>query len=263
MKLPSLRLVRRFKCFPLFGLLLFATAFSEVRLPKIFSSNMVLQQEKPIIIWGWDAPGTVVTVTLGSKSAQATANPKGEWKATLPAMKVDGKAYTLTVKGTTTILLGNLLIGEVWLCSGQSNMEMGIKACLNADAEIAAANYAKIRLFLIPKKFLRSPTNDVPATWVECSSSNIVQGGWGGFSAAAYYFGRTIHTNLKIPVGLIESAWGGTRIEPWTPPEGFAMVPALQSQLTQAMGMDPTSPLRKAMLADYLKKTDEWIASAR
>jgi sialate O-acetylesterase len=248
---------------PILVCLTLASAFAEVRLPNVIGSNMVVQQEKPIILWGWDAPGTQVTVTLGSKSAQATANAKGEWKATLPAMKADGKTYTLIIKGTSTVTLGNILIGEVWLCSGQSNMEMGIKACLNPDAEVAAANYSNIRLFKIPKKFLASPTNDVAANWKACSPTTVAEGGWGGFSAAAYYFGRTIHTNLKVPVGLIDTAWGGTRIEPWTPPEGFALVPVLQSQYTQALAMDPGSALRKAMLADYLKKTEDWIAASR
>ncbi len=238
-------------------------ALAEVKIPRIFGSNMVLQQEKPIVVWGWDAPGTQVTVTFADKSAQATANAKGEWKVTLPAMKADGKTHVLTIAGSSTITLANILLGEVWLGSGQSNMEMGIKACNDPDAEVAAANWPNIRLFMIPKKFLPSPTNDVDAVWKVCSPITIAEGGWAGFSAAAYYFGRILHTNLNVPVGLIESAWGGTRIEPWTAPEGFAMVPSLASILTQAQAMNPKAPLRKELLEKYLKQTEDWIAASR
>ncbi|MBN8215072.1 MAG: 9-O-acetylesterase [Spirochaetes bacterium] len=240
-------------------LLLAVNAFADLRLASIFSSNMVLQQEKPIVVWGWDAPGTQVTVTLGDKTAQATANAKGEWKATLAPMKADGKTYALTVKGTSAVVCENVVLGEVWLCSGQSNMEWGIRGVDDAATEIAAANYSNIRLFFVPKKFLASPTNAIPSAWKACTPATIVE----GHSAVGYFFGRNIHTNLKVPVGLITSAWGGTRIEPWTVPEGFAMVPVLQSQLTQALAMDPRSALRKAALETYLKKLEAWAAEAR
>lgn len=234
-------------------------AWAEVRLASIFSSNMVIQQEKPIVVWGWDAPGTAVTVSLGSQTAQATANAKGEWKVTLAAMKADGKTYTLVAKGSSTAECGNVVLGEVWLCSGQSNMEFGIRNVIDAPAEIAAANYPNIRLFFVPKKFLAAPTNGIPSAWVPCASNTIAL----GHSAVGYFFGRTIHTNLNVPVGLITSSWGGTRIEPWTVPDGFAMVPVLQSQMTQALAMDPASSLRKKYLETYLQKIEAWVGVSR
>ena len=114
------------------------SARAEVRLPKVFSSHMVLQQEKPLVIWGWAQPNETVTVQLSSESQQVQANERGEWKATLPAMKAGGP-YTLTVSGSSTVQFEDVMVGEVWLCSGQSNMEMGIGMVQNAKEEIAAA----------------------------------------------------------------------------------------------------------------------------
>lgn len=232
-------------------------------MPKIFGSGMVIQQEKPIIVWGFDAPGTAVTVSFAGKDATATANDKGEWKVTLPAMKADGVKYTMAVSGSSKVTFDNILIGEVWLCSGQSNMEMGIKACLNADAEIAAADFPNIRLFMVPKKYTASTEKDVVASWKVCTPANVADGGWGGFSAAGYYFGREIFKKKNIPVGLIESAWGGTRIEPWTPPSGFASVPALQGIYTQSLASDPRSDLHKDRFNTFLGVMKKWVIGAR
>ena len=136
-----------------------------------------------------------------------------------------GGPHVLTVTGTNSIELQNVLVGEVWLCSGQSNMEMGVSLCLNPEAEIGAANYPQIRLFQIPKKLSAEPQTDIEADWHLCTPETTAKGGWGGFSAAAYYFGRHLQRELDVPIGLIQAAWGGTRIEPWIPPAGFAAVP--------------------------------------
>ncbi len=194
------------------------SARGDTRLPKVFGSNMVLQQQKPVVIWGWDAPGTAVTVDLAGKSAQAVANKKGEWKVTLPAMAADGKACTLSVLGTSRVTFDNILLGEVWLASGQSNMEKPL-----GREGAATADYPNLRLLHVIKKFDAKAQTDIEATWRVCSPTTA-----GGFSGAAYYFGRDLQTNLKIPVGTIESALSGSPIEAWTPPEGFAMLPPPQ-----------------------------------
>ena len=237
-------------------------ARAEVRLPKVFASHMVLQQEKPLAIWGWAEPKETVTVTLSTGSQQVQANEHGEWKATLPAMKAGGP-YTLTVNGSSKIEFEDVMIGEVWLCSGQSNMEMGIGMCLDAEKEIAAADYPGIRLLMVTKSWKPEPQNDIEGTWKVCSPKTIAEGGWGGFSACAYYFGRELHKKLGVAVGLIDSSWGGTRIEPWTPPEGFAAVPALKKEYEMVELGDPQSALHQQRLEQFLKETEQWLGAAR
>ncbi|HUR45241.1 MAG TPA: sialate O-acetylesterase [Candidatus Saccharimonadales bacterium] len=210
------------------NLLTLFPARADVRLPHVFASDMVLQRDMPLRVWGWAAPKEKVVVEIGKSRQSVTANADGQWMAKLPEMSAGGP-YELTVRGHNTIKLTGILIGEVWIASGQSNMEMGIGMCTDGKKEIAAADHPQIRLFLVPKKTSGLPVSDVEAKWQVCSPSTIGQGGWGGFSAAAYYFGREIHKSLNVPVGLIATSWGGTRIEPWTPPTGFAGVPALKT----------------------------------
>jgi sialate O-acetylesterase len=240
---------------------------AEVRLPKVFGSHMVMQQEKPLVVWGWATPNETVKVQLGTASAQTQANANGEWKVTLPAMKAGGP-YTLTVSGSSNVQFDDVMIGEVWLCSGQSNMEMGIGMCNNAKEEIAAANYPGIRLLMIPNKWMPDPQSDTTeskneGTWKLCSPTTVAEGGWGGFSAAAYYFGRELHKQLGVSVGLIDATWGGTRIESWTPPEGFAEVPALGHEYELVQLADARTELHRQRLEQTLKETEQWLASAR
>ncbi|MCX7047101.1 MAG: 9-O-acetylesterase, partial [Candidatus Sumerlaeota bacterium] len=238
------------------------TASAEVKLPAIFGSHMVLQQDKPLTVWGWAQPGEAVTVQLAQEKKEAKANPKGEWKVALSPLKAGGP-HEMTVTGSNTIKLDDILVGEVWVCSGQSNMEMGVKMCLNADQEAAAADYPKIRLLMIPKVAAPMAEKDVNATWKVCSPTTIVEGGWGGFSAAAYYFGREIYKTLGVPVGLVAPSWGGTRIEPWTAPEGFAAVPALQKTYELVMMGNPRTAQHKQRLEQLLKDTETWMGGAR
>jgi len=245
------------------ALLLLPFAQAEVRLPNVFTSHMVLQCDRPIPVWGWAQPDEAVSVQLGSEIRQTRANPKGEWRVDLPAHKPGGP-HVLTVTGSNTIRLDDVLVGEVWLCSGQSNMEMGIAACRDAQQEIAAASYPRIRLLLVPNRWTPMPQDDTEAAWKTCTPAAIAEGGWGGFSAAAYYFGRELHQRLDgVPVGLIDATWGGTRIESWTPPEGFAGVPALRRDFERVQLGDPRSTLHKERLEQTLKATEQWLGAAR
>lgn len=243
-------------------LLLAGNAAAEIRLPHVFASHMVLQQQKPVVLWGWAAPGEAVSVDLAGNRQQGKANENGEWRVVLPALQAGGP-LALSVTGSNTIKLDDILVGEVWLCSGQSNMEMGIGMANNAKEEIAAADYPQIRLMLVPKALATLPQSDVDATWKPCAPQTIAEGGWGGFSAAAYYFGRELHQKLKVPVGLIASSWGGTRIEPWTPPVGFAGEPALKPIHDSVMLADPRSESYQQRLNQYLTTNAEWSAAAR
>lgn len=242
-------------------------AHAEVRLPKVFNSHMVMQQEKPLVIWGWANPNETVKVQLGSANAKTQASASGEWKVTLPAMKAGGP-YKLSVSAANTVEFDDVMIGEVWLCSGQSNMEMGIGICNNAKEEIAAADYPNLRLLMVPNKWTPEPQSDFSESgpegvWKVCSPKTIAEGGWSGFSATAYYFGRELHKKLGVPVGLIDADWGGTRIESWTPPEGFAEVPALKHEYELVQLADARSDLHQARLEQTLSETEQWLAATK
>ena len=244
----------------IFGLVLgVLPAWADVRLPHVIASNMVLQRDAPIRFWGWAAPGEKVTVACAGMEADATADSRGEWQLSLAPLAAGGP-HTVTVRGANTIELTNVLVGEVWVCSGQSNMEMGIGVCFDAQEEIAKADRPEIRLFDVPKVPAGEPADDVDAAWQVCSPATVAAGGWGGFSAVAYYFGCEIHKELGVPVGIIDTSWGGTMIEPWTPPAGFAAVPAVQNFVD--IIANANAEYRKAQSA----ATDaiaEWVPIAR
>jgi sialate O-acetylesterase len=237
-------------------------ARAEIRLPHVFGSHMVLQREKPITVWGWANPGETVTVQLGTASQTAQANDRGEWKVVLPARQAGGP-YTLTVSGSSTVKYDDVMIGEVWLCSGQSNMEFGMGRVKNAKEEIAAANHPGIRLLMVQNHWTPLPQSDMDGTWKVCTPETVAVGGWQGFSAVAYFFGRELNEKLGVAVGLIDSDWGGTRIESWTPPEGFAAVPALKQEYERVQLGDPTTELHRQRLQQTLDQYEQWLQAAR
>jgi hypothetical protein len=202
-------------------------ATDPIRVPHFFSDHMVLQRDTPIPIWGWAGPGRKVRVTFDKAEYFAVANPKGQWKVKLPPMPAGG-GHGMTVGDHLT--MGNVAIGDVWICAGQSNIEKpigphpGQKPCLNWEHEIAAADYPQIRLLEVPPTRATEPAADVDCKWLPCSPQNIViqRGGGHGYSAVAYFFGRDLHRELKVPIGLIAASASGTRCEPWTPQDGAA-----------------------------------------
>lgn len=188
-------------------------ARADVKLPAVLNSHMVLQRDKPISVWGWADAGENVTVSLGNGNAATTADSEGRWKVSLPAMEADGKSHTLTVAGDNTVTLDDILIGEVWVGSGQSNMEWQLRNTQGAAEAIASANHPDIRLFHVKKVQKPKPADDVEVTahWTVCTPESVP-----AFSAVLYYFGRKLHEEIDVPVGLINSSWGGSPIEPWT-----------------------------------------------
>ena len=196
---------------------------ADTKLPAVIGDNMVLQQGRPLPIWGWDAPGTTVTVKFGSSESSAKADESGKWTVTLPAAKAGGP-HGMTVKGTTELQLSGILVGEVWLCSGQSNMEWTVQQSNNAEKVVAKGDHPRIRHIKFQHRAADTPQNDVPSEgWQVCSPKTVAD-----MTAVGYFFGRRLERNLDVPIGLIGSNWGGTRIEPWTPPVGFQKVPALK-----------------------------------
>jgi sialate O-acetylesterase len=237
-------------------------AVAEVRLPKVFGDHMVLQRDKPLTVWGWADPSEKVTVSLAGEKREVQANNRGEWKVVLPAMQAGGP-HEMQVSGSSVVRFSDVLIGEVWLCSGQSNMEMGVGASKDAKEEIAAADYPRIRLLMVKNKWTPEPQSDCEGSWKVCSPKTLGEDGWGGFSAAAYYFGRELHKQLAVPVGLIDSSWGGTRIESWTPPEGFAAVPALRKESERVQMGDPRTKAHQDRLGEFLATTEKWLTEAK
>jgi len=248
--------------FLVFAVISFPSAvLAEVRLPHVFGSHMVFQREKPLIIWGWATPGETVTVQLGDARQTARANDRGEWKVALPARDAGGP-YALTVSGSSMVKYDDVMVGEVWLCSGQSNMEFGMGKVKDAPAEIAAANHPGIRLLMVENRWTPFPQSDLDGLWKVCTPQSVAEGGWQGFSAVAYFFGRELNAKLGVTVGLIDADWGGTCIQSWTPPEGFAAVPALKAESDRVQIGDPRTPLHQQRLQETLKQYRQWLQAA-
>lgn len=250
-----MRELRRFFVLVFIIFVFSATAAASVRLPAVIGSNMVLQQGMELNIWGWAGPGEEVTVLLNENETSTEANKLGEWKVKLPAQEAGGP-FTMLVSGENRITLENILIGEVWVCSGQSNMEKkigpmpGQRPVTNWVHETAAADYPKIRLFHVPRATSGVPVSDVNTDWMECSPGNI-----GNFSAVGYFFGRHLHRETGTPVGLIMTSWGGTRSEPWTPPSGFALVDET-ADITRKV--DQANQEYQEDMAAYLTAKSNW-----
>jgi len=217
---------------PLLVLAIFPLGFArgDVTLPAVVGSHMVLQRDLPLPIWGWADPGEEVTVVFGKQKATAKADVSGKWQVKLDPIPA-GEALEMTITGKNTIKLTDILMGEVWVGSGQSNMQWSVMQSVDGAKEIADAKYPKIRLFSVPLIPSGAPARDVNARWAECSPETV-----GRFSAVLYFFGRDLQKSLDVPVGLINTSWGGTRIEPWIPPAGFASQKALKKDLDALRG---------------------------
>jgi sialate O-acetylesterase len=242
-------------------------ADAALRLPNIFNDNMVLQQEQPIPVWGWATPREKVTVSFAGQSHTVTANQQGQWQAILTPVPWSAQPRSLWVRTKTdTIEFDNVLIGEVWLCSGQSNMDMSVGkvkeypwrlGVLNFEEEIAGARYPHIRLFTVERKSdITTPQTNCQGVWKECGPETV-----GEFSAVAYFYGRALHQHLGIPIGLIQSAYGGTRVEAWTSREKLQASPhgrsALQEWKQKAERWKEGVPQQR-----YQQKLAEWQDTA-
>lgn len=209
-------------------------AFAQLSLPSFFTDHMVLQRDQPVKVWGWAEAGETVRVQLSVLESTTTADANGRWEAFLPIMGAGGP-FTLAVQGAhQTITLEDILIGDVWFCSGQSNMYWPVSSANNAQAEIAAANYPQIRLLTVPNQIdtrLREDTGF--ARWAPCQPASLPL-----FSAVAYYFGRALHQELGVPIGLIDATWGGTKVESWMSPFALMDDPELGPLVQSTFGLD-------------------------
>ena len=232
-------------------------AVADVSLPAIFSDNLVLQQGKPVTIWGFAAADEDVTVRFAGQTQVTRADLDGKWRISLDPMTANAQPQELSVSGKNTVTLKNLLIGEVWVCSGQSNMQWTVSQSGNAEQEIAGANAPQIRMFTVERATGMTPATDVKGSWKESNPANV-----GNFSAVAYFYGRHLHQVLKVPVGLINTSWGGTRVEAWTSRESLEERPCAAQMLSDWDGIrqswDPT-----AEAAKFAASKTAWQAEAK
>ena len=217
----------------------------DVRLPAIFSDHAVLQQKQPIQVWGWADPGESVTVEFRKQKMVTTTPPGGRWSVTLKAEKV-GDPEVLRVVGKNTISLQDVVVGEVWVASGQSNMEFPLRASLESSADVAAATNADLRHFNVAKGRAEQPRNDVKGSWQVAGPTTV-----GGFSAVAYYFSRDLQKALHVPVGILHTSWGGSPAEVWMSQSVLAGSPEYQRSILEA---STTSHAR------YLETVKQWEA---
>jgi hypothetical protein len=208
-----------------FSLASLAPLSAAVRLPSLFSDHMVLQRDGAVPVWGWADPGEAVTVSIAGQKQSAKAGADGKWSLKLEKLAATGP-QTMTVKASNEITIKDVLIGEVWLASGQSNMQMQVNGVNNAKGEIANAKFPEIRMFSVERKTAETPQAECGGKWEVCSPETVAR-----FSATAYFFGRDLHQTLKAPVGLINSSWGGTPIEGWTSVDAQQTLPALAPSL--------------------------------
>ncbi|MEO9931465.1 sialate O-acetylesterase [Rhodopirellula bahusiensis] len=229
----------------------------DVKLPGFFTDHMVLQQGKPIRVWGWADPSEKVQVTIGDDQAATQANQDGNWLVELPARSASSDAVEIKVTGNNELQLKDILIGEVWLCSGQSNMEWRVQSSVNAAEEIASADYPQIRHMKVPRVPSPMAVDDVPAPWQVCSPETA-----GQFTAAGYFMARRLHKELNVPIGLVNSSWGGTRIEPWTPPVGFEGIEELKDISESVIQRTPGTDAFESALQNHVQSTKAWVAKA-
>ncbi len=198
---------------------------------SMFGDNMVLQRGKPIRIWGWAKVGDTVRVELGGHATSAVADEDGRWQAEVEAPAAGGP-YTVKITGAgQSVELHDVLVGDVWLCGGQSNMQLGLGAARNGADEIKAADHLEIRLFMVQSHVAYAPAATPQGSWKICSPQTVAESG--GFSAAAYFFGRKLHNDLHVPIGLIQDCLGGTPVESWMSPESLHKVKDFDSLLEE------------------------------
>ncbi len=201
---------------------------AELALPAMFGDHMVLQRDLPVPVWGKARVGDAVAVTVGGQTQRTVADANGAWRVMLSPMKAGGPLTMVVQAGEQTQRIEDVLVGEVWLCSGQSNMAWPVRWAGRFDAEKAAATHKRIRMLTVPRAFEARPVTDIETTWVVTSPETV-----GAFSAVGYFFGRELHTALDVPIGLIHSAVGGTRIEPWISREGLQADAEFAAQLRE------------------------------
>jgi sialate O-acetylesterase len=236
-----------------------SSALANVKLPAIIGDNMVLQQDRKLPIWGWADPGeeVMVSVSWDTMSWAVTADASGKWMFKMKPPKAGGP-YEMTISGKNVIRLKNIMVGEVWICSGQSNMEFAVRGANNAKQEIADANYPNIRLFTVKRTVADKAQSDCTGGWTPCSPETVP-----GFTAVGYFFGRDLYKKLGVPIGLIHSSWGGTPAEAWTRRGVLEADPEFKPILTRYEQAVANYPEAKKQYEQKLAKWKQAAAKAK
>jgi sialate O-acetylesterase len=229
---------------------------ADVKLPAMFSDHAVLQREMKVPVWGTAEPGEMVTVSIDGQTQTATADDAGKWRVTLEPLAV-GEPLVMTVEGKNKIEVKDILVGEVWICSGQSNMEWKVADAWNGDLEVPAANHPNMRLITVNTQGSQTPVEDFSNRWEVCSPKSV-----GEFSAVGYYFGRELEQHLDVPIGLIDNSWGGSACEAWIRRDRMEGNPMFQPQLDQWDEKLKDYDEAKAK-TDFDKRLAEWNDKAK
>ena len=227
---------------------------------SVFTDNMVLQRDLPVTVWGTAAPEEAVTVEFAGQKTTAGAGPDGRWRVTLDPLSASKEPRSMSFRGadTNAAVLTNVLVGEVWLCSGQSNMEWTVSKAADYDAVKADADQPLIRHFKVPRRDRPFPEERIEGKWVVCTPETV-----GDFTAAGYFFAREVERELGVPVGLLNASYGGTRIEPWATPESLMQAAALPELAARVRKASHLTPEGKTNYADYLRAVEDWLPAAK
>ncbi len=239
-------------------LIFFSSALgAQVRLPAIFSDHMVFQQKQSNPVWGWAAPGETIVVEIHGQSHLTKADGEGNWRVELRPIPAGGP-YQLHIQGESSkFFIEDVLVGEVWICSGQSNMVWSIQNSFDADLEKLSADYPEIRLITVPRVGTQEPQEDFAGSWDKCSATTIAD-----FSAVGYFFGRRLHQVLDVPVGLIDNAWGGSAAEAWIRRDVLEN-DARFDQLMDWWEQEESTYDYESALTEWHTKHASWLASGR
>jgi sialate O-acetylesterase len=238
------------------------SAAADIQLPQVFTDGAVLQCDMPVPVWGWTDPGRSVTVSFAGQRHTARAGEDGRWIVRLREMKASRRPRELIVKGTgrDRIVIEDVLVGEVWICSGQSNMAWPVSRSNDAAAETAAADFPRVRLLTVTRMTAGAPQDSFKGSWIACSPKTVPS-----FSAVGYFFGRELHRELKVPVGLINTSWGGTPAEAWTSQAALEaedrLVPLLARWKKSVDAFDPEKA--KARYEQQLANWRQAVAAAQ
>jgi len=243
-------------CLPL-TCLVTANTWSAVGLPAMFTDHLVLQRDREVPVWGWADPGEQVTVSIADQTASTTADAQGQWRVKLAALPGGYTAHTLTVKASNTVTVNDVLVGEVWVCSGQSNMQWPVAASWNADLTIPTANNPHIRMITNENAGVQKSLQDFEGAWQLCTPDVTAN-----FSAVGYFFGEQLQQRLDVPVGLIDNAWGGSACEAWVERDRLAAQEEQYGPLLRRWAEIEAQPDMRDPYAAYEAAILKWQADA-
>ncbi len=223
-----------------------AMASAELKLSSLFTDSMVLQRDHPVNVWGWDNPGQEVTVQFAGQSVVAKSGEDGKWTAKLQPLAVSAVPRALKITGSSEKLIQDVVVGEVWLCSGQSNMQWSVAQSDDPDLETLTAKFPLIRHISVPQVGTQKPQDDFVGKWEVCTTESIAQ-----FSGVGYFFGRTLHLALGVPIGLIDNSWGGSAAEAWVRRDVLAADPACKGYVDEWANRE----------TNLVAVTDAWLKS--